>query len=123
LTVIGVALSAGLWHKERRLLNSDGWSLQMLLKELILDLLLLLVLLLVILLLLVKEDALLLLSEKLLVLLLLLKLIGLLLLQILVLQGTLGGQVRGSDGLMVDCMSHRLGRRLDIAASGVVLLC
>ncbi len=80
MAIVGVALSARLWHKESRLLDGDGWGLQMLLKELILDLLLLLVLLLVILLLLVKKNALLLLCKKLLVLLLLLELVGLLLL-------------------------------------------
>jgi hypothetical protein len=97
-------------------MDGDGWSLQLLLKKLILDLLLLLVLLLMELLLLVKKDALLLLSEELLVLLLLLK-------QVLVLQGALGGQIRGNYGLMVGCVSQRLERRLKVTTSREVLLC
>ncbi len=91
----------------------------MLLKELTLDLLLLLILLLVILLLLVVKQALLLLHEELLMLLLLLKLISLLLLKVLVLQGTLSGHVRGASGQVSGGWSRRLKKRLDRATSGV----
>jgi hypothetical protein len=98
-------------------LNGEEWSLLVLLKKLTLDLLLLLILLLVILLLLVKEQTLLLLHKELLMLLLLLKLIGLLLLKILVLQGTLSGQIRGTGGQVSGDRSWRMEERLDSAAS------
>jgi hypothetical protein len=104
------------------MLSGEEWSLLVLLKKLTLDLLLLLILLLVVLLLLVKKHALLLLHEKLLVLLLLLKLVGLLLLKILVLQGALSGQVRGSDGQVIGGCSRGLKKRLDGATSIVGVL-
>jgi hypothetical protein len=98
-------------------LNSEEWSLLMLLKKLTLDLLLLLILLLLILLLLVEKQSLLLLHEELLVLLLLLELIGLLLLNILVLQGTLSGQIRGAGGQVSRGWGRNMRERLDRAAS------
>jgi hypothetical protein len=97
------------------MLSGEEWSLLVLLKELTLDLLLLLILLLVILLLLIEKQVLLLLHEELLMLLLLLKLICLLLLEILVLQSTLSGHVRGAIGQVSGGWSRRLKKRLDRA--------
>ncbi len=101
------------------MLSGEKWSLLVLLKKLALDLLLLLILLLVVLLLLIVKQALLLLHEELLMLLLLLELVGLLLLKILVLQGTLSGHVRGAGGQVSGGWSQGLKKRLDRAASSV----